>query len=185
MNKLILLSGGLDSAVCLAMNPSGHTLFVNYNQEAKDKERRASRKISQAFGSKHHEVGIFTENLEVDHVYADIKGVVPMRNCLLISVASMVGKTTFGDSDVEVIIGVQKGDNADFVDCRASFIEQMNEIAVAFGVSISAPLLTKSRAEVQAMAEEYDKATSFIRDIWSCYRGNESGPCGECLSCRQ
>jgi len=114
-----------------------------------------------------------------------VKGVVPMRNCLLISVASMVGKTTFGDSDVEVIIGVQRGDNADFVDCRASFIEQMNEISAAFGVSVSAPLLTKSRAEVQAIAEKYDKDTSFIRDTWSCYRGNESGPCGECLSCRQ
>jgi len=185
VDKLILLSGGLDSAVCLAMNPGGHTLFVNYNQESKNRERAASRKISRAFGAIHHEVGIFTENLKVNHVYADVKGVVPMRNCLLISVASMVGKTTFGDSDVEVIIGVQRGDNADFVDCRASFIEQMNEISAAFGVSVSAPLLTKSRAEVQAIAEKYDKDTSFIRDTWSCYRGNESGPCGECLSCRQ
>ncbi len=168
------------------MNPGAHTLFVNYNQEARNPEMLAARKIARTYNAKHHEAAIYQHEAEVEHAYADTKGIVPMRNCLLISMASIVGKNVFGQSSVNVIIGAQHGDDADFSDCRPSFINKMNEIAQSFGVSVEAPLINKTRSEIVRMAEQYDMERPFMRDTWSCYRGNsQGGPCGVCLSCQQ
>lgn len=168
------------------MNPGSHTLFVNYNQEARKPEMFAARKIARTFNARHHESAIYQHDAEAEHAYADTKGIIPMRNCLLISLASVVGKNIYCKSSVNVIIGAQHGDDADFADCRPGFIKKMNDIAQSFGVTVEAPLINKTRSEIVRLAEQYDMKKPFMRDTWSCYRGNvESGPCGLCLSCLQ
>ena len=169
---VVLLSGGLDSATALAgyKDRVALALGINYGQphiiELKYAERIA----------KHYEVD-----------YAEIRApelrkaddvVFEGRNALLLSIGTCCALAVRARG---VVIGCNWNDWERFPDCRPEFIDRIsNALNYAYGVSVVAPFLRMSKAEVAARARELGAP---IEQTWSCYQPHDGEPCGKCLAC--
>ena len=82
----------------------------------------------------------------------------------------------------KVLIANHFGDHAIYPDCRATFIESMNE-AMAYGtynnVNISAPYTGISKADIAKIGKKLGIDYSMT---YSCYKGGEYH-CGQCGTC--
>lgn len=200
---VVLLSGGLDSATCLAMALAQgyecHTLAFDYGQRHRA-EIQAAERISQTLGAASHRVlhlGLDTiggsaltdPDLAVPEQASE--GIpltyVPARNTIFLSLALGLAEV-LGAS--HIYIGVNAVDYSGYPDCRPAFIEafrRLASVATRDAVSgrapqIEAPLLHLSKAEIiqQGMALGVDYAMTL-----SCYQADEQGKaCGRCDSCR-
>jgi 7-cyano-7-deazaguanine synthase len=203
---VVLLSGGLDSATCLAVAQRAGfravCLSVDYGQRHRIELERA-RAVAAAHGVIDHRVvsldlraiggSALTADLAVPkHAAVDQlpTGIpvtyVPARNTLFLGLAlglcEVVGAT-------DVYIGVNAIDYSGYPDCRPEFIrafEQLAGLATKAGVEgarfrIHAPLsgLTKAGVIQLGMASGVDYALTH-----SCYDPDEHGlACGHCDSC--
>jgi 7-cyano-7-deazaguanine synthase len=69
-----------------------------------------------------------------------------------------------------------------YIDCTPEFVETMRrslELNTGGEVTLSAPFLTYSKADIFLLAREMSVPVNLT---YSCERGG--GPCGECLSCK-
>lgn len=180
MKTVVLLSGGLDSAVCLHLmvkergQDGVRAVTVDYEQPHFLEVGHAVR-LARSLGVEHRIItikglydtdsgGFFSEDADLS---VAAQTVVPMRNLILLSHAAVHG-------DV-VVIGANKDDQNDYPDCRQEFF---NEASKALGVKVEAPLISKTKSEVIAMAADLGIELS---DTLSCYRGTNCGSCAACL----
>jgi 7-cyano-7-deazaguanine synthase len=201
---VVLLSGGLDSATCLAIARSegleAYALSVAYGQRHAA-ELMAARRVADALGAREHriarvELGQFGGSALTDSTIAvptagPTEGIpvtyVPARNTVMLSIA-MAWAEVLGASDIYV--GVNAVDYSGYPDCRPAFIEAfeaMANLATKAGVEghklhIHAPLINMSKAEIiqrgTALGVEYGITVS-------CYQADDTGrACGRCDSCR-
>jgi len=210
---VVLLSGGLDSATCLALASNAgarvHALTIDYNQRHRI-ELEAAKTLAARYRVHRHIIlpldlrgfggSALTAEIDVpkDGVQPGIPiTYVPARNTIFLSVA-LGWAEAVGASDL--MIGVNALDYSGYPDCRPEFIEAfeaMANLATKAGVEGSAryavhtPLLALSKAEIVqlAAAEGLDMALT-----WSCYdptpgkgldgRFEANLHCGLCDSCR-
>jgi len=201
---VLLLSGGLDSATCLALaRRQGfdvYCLSFDYGQRH-CAELDAARRVAQAMGAAEHRVINFGlaqfggSALTDTKIAVPIGGVqpgipvtyVPARNTIMLSLA-LAWAEVLGSRDV--FVGVNAVDYSGYPDCRPEYIaafEQMANLATKAGVegvklSIHAPLIDLSKAEIirtgLALGVDYGLTVS-------CYQADGEGrACGECDSCR-
>lgn len=199
-----LLSGGLDSATCLAYaRREGfdcHALSFDYGQRHRV-ELDAARRLATVLGAKEHRVVDF--NLRVfggSALTADIAvpkdevgdGIpvtyVPARNTVFLSFA-LAWAEVLGASDI--FIGVNAIDYSGYPDCRPEYIaafERMANLATKAGVEgttqirIHTPLIQLSKREIIELARELGID---LRLTHSCYDPDSEGrSCGHCDSCR-
>ena len=171
--NVVLLSGGVDSLVCAELERrSGtlsHCLFVDYGHPSQAQEgwkafaycgaREVPLTVIQAFG------------MRLDDMQSQVgPRLVPARNAVLLSLAANASECG------AIVIGCNKADSTDYADCRPDFLSNM---ATGLGVDIRAPLLTKTKPEIVAMARALGLRRS---DSWSCYVGGLV-ECGTCPSC--
>lgn len=179
--ELVLLSGGIDSAVMLFRARSPIALFVNYGQRAHREELAAATALCKARGC---QLLVSAASMDTGRM-DDAPGVtgprvVAGRNLILVSLgvnaAASVGASV-------VWLGAQAGDAADYPDCRASFIAPLDRLSrAAYGVGVEAPLVMSSRANLAAEARHRIPPGL----TWSCYAPASPGvPCGACNSCKQ
>ena len=209
MKALVLMSGGLDSAVCLAKAVSLYgaeevlTLSVYYGQKHK-KELEASQKLAEYYGVERLELDlgkIFEGSTctllegaaeEVPHgEYAEqMKGkegtpvstYVPFRNGLFLSSAASIALCR-GCS--EIFYGIHADDAAGnaYPDTGMAFNRAISD-AVYIGsgnaLKITAPFVDKGKEAV--VAEGIRLGVPFEL-TWSCYEGKDKacGKCGTCL----
>jgi 7-cyano-7-deazaguanine synthase len=200
---VVLLSGGLDSAVALYLAKSQnfelHALSFDYGQRH-SRELDAAKAIAKKAGAKEHQVvtlkldkwggSSLTDSaieLEDGDVNRDDIPVtyVPARNMVFLSVAASLAEA-IGAQDI--FIGVSEVDYSGYVDCRKEFIDSM-EKAINMGtvmgaeknqpIKIHAPFVDKTKAQEIQLGEELGVDFGLT---WSCYRGGEK-PCGTCDSC--
>ncbi|MCT4587061.1 MAG: 7-cyano-7-deazaguanine synthase QueC [Carboxylicivirga sp.] len=200
---VVLLSGGLDSAVALYLAKSQnfelHALSFDYGQRH-SRELDAAKAIAKKAGAKEHQVvtlkldkwggSSLTDSaieLEDGDVNRDDIPVtyVPARNMVFLSVAASLAEA-IGAQDI--FIGVSEVDYSGYVDCRQEFIDSM-EKAINMGtvmgaeknqpIKIHAPFVDKTKAQEIQLGEELGVDFGLT---WSCYRGGEK-PCGTCDSC--
>lgn len=181
----VLLSGGLDSAVLLAMaarqSDDVEAVFVDYGQPSWNEEARAAANISRAFGVRLHST---TVRLECDAMRAGIgepgPRIVPNRNLVMLAIAANARPQS-----AEIWFGATAADH-EYRDCSRQFAVNAS---VALGITVRVPLVEKTRAEIQYLAATLgiDRA-----DTWSCYEPDRSRgiaypalPCGRCNSCGQ
>lgn len=201
---IILLSGGLDSATCLAVARQEkfecYTMSFDYGQRHRV-ELSASSAISRALGAAGHRVFKLDlrqwggSALTDDALAVPKDGVgegtpvtyVPARNLIFLSLASAWGEV-LGARDI--FIGVNSVDYSNYPDCRAGFIASFAE-TVRLGTravddhwrwEIHTPLQELSKAEIirlgVSLGVDYAMTTS-------CYDPDEFGrACGGCDSCR-
>jgi 7-cyano-7-deazaguanine synthase len=205
---VVLLSGGLDSATCLAIaSQSGfqpHAISFRYGQRHQYELERAER-VAQQLGSVSHRVvdidlAQFGGSALTDPEIEVPKGVtveeigqaipvtyVPARNTVFLSLALAFAET-IGSRDI--FIGVNALDYSGYPDCRPEFIkayEAMANLATKASIqgsnrlTIHTPLidLTKGQIIQRGLDLGVDYATTL-----SCYDPGKGGtPCRRCDAC--
>ena len=204
---IVLLSGGLDSSTCLAIEKDdGFTplaLSFRYGQRHTN-ELDCAAAIAASAGVEHLIADIdlaafggsalVDESIEipkhdsVDDLSADAVPVtyVPARNTIFLSFATAVAETR-GAHDV--YIGVNAVDYSGYPDCRPEFIEAfeaMANLATREGVEgrrlrIRTPLIDLSKAQI--IQRGLDLGVDYGRTL-SCYDPSMQGwACGRCDAC--
>jgi 7-cyano-7-deazaguanine synthase len=202
---VVLLSGGLDSATCLAIARSQgfdcYCLSFNYGQRHLA-ELEAAERVVKALGATEHRMlnlGLaqFGGSALTDTAIAvPTAGVqpgipvtyVPARNTIMLSLA-LAWAEVLGSRDI--FVGVNAVDYSGYPDCRPEYIaafEKMANLATKAGVegeagpSIHAPLIDLSKADIiragTKLGVDYGLTVS-------CYQADDAGrACGVCDSCR-
>lgn len=105
--------------------------------------------------------------------------VVPFRNGIMLAIACGMAESRNLDC---VFIANHAGDHAIYPDCRATFIESMNE-AMAYGtynnVNIVAPYTHLTKGQIATIG---GKLGIDYSKTYSCYKGGEKH-CGKCGTC--
>jgi len=200
----VLVSGGLDSATCLAIARAAgfdcHALSFSYGQRHAA-ELAAARRVAAALGAVEHRVmnidlAAFGGSALTDRGIAVPEGpttgipvtYVPARNTVFLSLA-LAWSEVLGAQDI--FIGVNAVDYSGYPDCRPEFIEAFERVAnlaTRAGVEgqarlrIQVPLISLSKAEIIRRGGELGVDYSLTV---SCYQADDEGrACGRCDSCR-
>ncbi len=205
---VVLLSGGLDSATCLAIAKAEgfapHAISFRYGQRHQY-ELDCARALSQQLGAVSHRVvdinlaqfggsALTDAAIEVpksDSVDDLATGIpvtyVPARNTVFLSLALALAETL---DCRDLFVGVNALDYSGYPDCRPEFIEafeRMANLATKIGVEqpgairIHAPLLHWTKAQIIAKGVELGVDYAATN---SCYDPGEQGvPCGHCDAC--
>jgi 7-cyano-7-deazaguanine synthase len=202
-----LLSGGLDSATCLALalrdGFACYALSFDYGQRHRN-ELEAAARIAKRFGVARHlvaHIGLdvfggsaLTSDIEVPKARSAAEmatGIpvtyVPARNTIFLSYA-LAWAETLESSDI--FIGVNALDYSGYPDCRPEFIEayeRMANLATKAGVEgrthlkIHTPLLHLTKAGIVKLASELGVPFGMTH---SCYDPEPDGlACGACDAC--
>lgn len=203
---VVLLSGGIDSTVCLGMairlgfDPIA--VSFDYNQRHRV-ELDAARQVAAFYGVRKHfvfSVGLFreiggsalTDNIAVPHGRsAEVIGYgipvtyVPARNLVFLSYALGVAERAEAQ---DIFIGVNAVDYSGYPDCRPEFILSFQSTANL----ATAPRRDGGRYEVHAplaaMSKEQIIRTGVaigapLHLTHSCYAPDGGASCGRCDSC--
>lgn len=201
---LVLLSGGIDSAVCLfmaALDVGGErvtALTFDWGQRCRAEERAASLALANAAGVGRHRIlevrfpydGILTmegRDVPLDRTPGEIGegGTAPTyfpgRNLVLLAYAFGIA---FDEGAASVYFGPNALDAAGYPDCRPEFVRAM-ELASSLaldepGIRLEAPLLGMSKAQVVQAGEGLGVPWEIT---FSCYAPVAGLPCGRCDSC--
>lgn len=200
---VVLLSGGLDSAVVTAIAASQgfevHALTLRYGQRH-EAELEAARRVAVAAGVRDHKFvdvplrlfggSALTDDIEVPKDEAAAGGIpityVPARNTVFLSLALAYAET-LGAWDI--FCGVNSVDYSGYPDCRPEYIasfEAMARLATKIGVEgadlhIHAPLIQMTKSEIIQAGLSLGVDFSLTH---SCYDPDTAGrPCRHCDSC--
>src|SRR5450830_755920 len=202
---VVLLSGGLDSATCLALVTrwgwTVHALSLDYGQRHRV-ELAAARVLARLYGAASHRVipipafGALGGSALTDRAIRVPKSAlgnekipvtyVPARNTLFLAFALGVAESS---GATEIVIGANALDYSGYPDCRPAFLKAFERVAKlgtkagAEGGSfaVRAPLLDMSKADIVRLALALGLDT---RLTTSCYDPGKGGrPCGSCDSC--
>ncbi|PIV35672.1 MAG: 7-cyano-7-deazaguanine synthase QueC [Lysobacterales bacterium CG02_land_8_20_14_3_00_62_12] len=199
---VILVSGGMDSAVTLAIARSQgfscYALTVDYGQRHHAELAAAARVASALAAVEHKTVQIDLRSLGGSALTAEIavpeapsSGIpvtyVPARNTIMLAVA-MAWAEVLGANDL--FCGVNAVDYSGYPDCRPAFIEafeQLAQLATKAGVEgnglrVHAPLMHLSKADIVLRGGQL--GVDFASTV-SCYQADAEGrACGRCDACR-
>jgi 7-cyano-7-deazaguanine synthase len=200
---IVLLSGGLDSATCLALAVQQgcdcYALSFDYGQRH-IAELEAARRVAQHVGVREHKIikldlgglggSALTDNsLPIPECESDGIPItyVPARNTVFLAYALAWAEVLQASS---IFIGVNALDYSGYPDCRPEFIaafQHLANLATKTGVEglvlkIETPLLQMSKADIiragATVGVDYSLTVS-------CYQLNSNGEaCGRCDSCR-
>ena len=204
---IVVLSGGLDSATCLALAKrrgfAPYALSFDYGQRHRC-ELEAARKVAASLGAVEHRIfqlglsqwggSALTDSsidVPVDEAAAGSEKIpityVPARNLVFLSLAAAWGEV-LGAHDI--FIGVNSVDYSGYPDCRAPFI-------AAFLAAVNAGTRAADEGwswRIHTPLQDLDKRGIIELGISagvnysltvSCYDPDEAGrACGHCASCQ-
>ncbi len=202
MKAVVLLSGGLDSTVCMSVaRAAGDELFplsFVYGQRH-SREIEQAQRVAEFYQVNQHLVlsanldaiggSALTAELEIPDGSLERKEIpvtyVPARNLIFLSYA-------LGYAEVlgagKIYIGVNALDYSGYPDCRPEFIRRFQELADYATkaavqdrktIKVETPLINLSKAEIIKLGI---KNHAPLHLTTSCYRGGEKA-CGTCDSC--
>jgi 7-cyano-7-deazaguanine synthase len=199
---VVLLSGGMDSAVVLAIARAQgfecHALSVRYGQRH-SAELDAASAVARALGAAAHKVvDVDLRAIGGSALTADIAvpespaaGIpvtyVPARNTIMLAVA-LGWAEVLGAKDL--FVGVNAVDYSGYPDCRPAFVEAFERLAnlatkagvEGQGLRVHAPLIDLSKADIVRRGIEL--GVDFSTTV-SCYQADARGrACGRCDACR-
>ncbi len=200
---IILVSGGLDSATCLALaKEAGYVccaLSFDYGQRSSS-ELAAAARIASAMQVADHRVvklgldaigGSALTDTTFDVPEQESEGIpityVPARNTVFLAYGLALAEAIDAAS---IFIGVNSLDYSGYPDCRPEYIEAfqaMMDLATkkaveGSSISLNTPLISLSKAEIiktgTLLNVDYSQTVS-------CYQADDRGrACGSCDSCR-
>ena len=202
---VLLLSGGLDSATCLALvsrwSWTVHALSFDYGQRHRI-ELSAARALARKYRVASHRVfaipafgalggsALTDRSIRVPKIALGKVRIpvtyVPARNTLFLALALGVAESS---GATEIVIGANALDYSGYPDCRPAFLKAFERVArlgTKAGAeggrfAVRAPLLHMSKADIVRLAVALGLDT---RLTTSCYDPGRGGrPCGACDSC--
>lgn len=200
---VVLVSGGLDSATCLAIaRARGYDCFAlsfDYGQRSVS-ELAAAKRVVESQGTIEHRVvslglgalggsALTDKNLAVpkDRTEGIPVTYVPARNTVFLAYALAWAEVI---DAIAIYIGVNALDYSGYPDCRPGYIDAFQNMmnlatkkAVEGGtIVLHAPLIEKSKAGIIKTGMEL--GVDYGLTV-SCYQADEEGnACGLCDSCR-
>lgn len=201
---VVLLSGGLDSTVCMAVAKSQDLeifpISFDYHQRHRI-ELYSARKVAAFYGVGRHLIvetnmeaiggsaltdpGINVPEGDIERADVPIT-YVPARNLIFLSYALSYAEVLQAQY---VFIGVNAVDYSGYPDCRPEFIQRFQALAdfstksAAVDrrhIEIATPLQTLSKKEIVLLGQRLGAPLALTH---SCYKGGEKA-CGVCDSCR-
>ena len=197
---VVLLSGGMDSCVTVAMARESCRLalmHVSYGQRTEERERRAFLDIARHYGVERTLMtrldhlktigGSALTDPERDAIRARRPGspvpdtYVPFRNTHLLAMAVSWAEVLGARS---VYIGAVQEDGSGYPDCREEYYEAFNRL-LRVGtrpetrLDVVTPLIHMSKEEI---VREGLRLGAPFHLTWSCYTEQEIA-CGRCESC--
>jgi 7-cyano-7-deazaguanine synthase len=205
---VVLLSGGMDSCVSLAMAIARHgasnvaLLHAGYRQRTQQRERRAFAEIADFYGIHKRLIvqldhfraiggsALTDKNIAVPENELDVSPqpganipvtYVPFRNAHFLSVAVSWAETIGAGA---IYIGAVAEDSSGYPDCRPEYYRAFQEV-VRVGtrpdthIEIVTPVITRKKSEIIRRGIELGAP---LHLTWSCYQ-NEDVACGACDSC--
>jgi len=207
MKSVVLLSGGLDSATCLAIAKADRTepyaLSILYGQRHMA-EIEASKRVAKALGAVEHrfvkvdlnQIGgsALTSDIEVPKDRDESQMTesipvtyVPARNTVFLSIALGYAEVLGAEA---IYAGVNAVDYSGYPDCRPEFVKAFAELArlaTKAGVEgrpidIRVPLIQLTKPQIIQRGLELGLDYGLTH---SCYDPDANGgPCHRCDSCR-
>lgn len=200
---IILLSGGIDSTVCLAMAQSAgfqcYALTLNYGQRNQF-EIAAAKKIAEQLGAVEHKVlnvpindwggsALTDKSLTVPEAatVAIPATYVPARNTIFLSLA--LGWAEVVDASA-IFYGANQQDDLNYPDCRQDYVNAfttMANLATKSGVTgkpltIETPLIAMSKIDIIQTGLDLGVDYSLTQ---TCYNPKDGGvACNHCDACR-
>ena len=201
--SVVLLSGGLDSATCLAIAKQNgyecYALNFDYGQRHRA-ELAAAQRVAQQLGAAEYRVikidlaGIGGSALTDVNIAVPTQlgaGIpvtyVPARNTVFLSLALAWAEVLHAR---HIFIGVNAIDYSGYPDCRPDYIaafERMANLGTKAGIEgqsfkIETPLMHLSKAQI--IHEGVRLGVDYASTV-SCYSAEDNGrACGQCDACR-
>lgn len=196
---VVLLSGGMDSAVCATLavrDFDAAAVHVSYGQRTQERERQSFLAICQRLKI-HDKLMVRNEALgliggsaltdesiavpEAENVGLSIPVTyVPFRNAHFLAVAVSWAEVLGAE---KVYIGAVEPDSSGYPDCRPAYYHAFNEVVKAGTkegkIEIVTPLIAMRKAEIVRLGLELGAPFDLT---WSCY-SREDQACGVCDSC--
>ncbi|MDR0309149.1 MAG: 7-cyano-7-deazaguanine synthase QueC [Candidatus Methanoplasma sp.] len=200
---IVLLSGGLDSAVTLAIaideGSEVTALSFRYGQRH-TRELDSAEAVCEHYGIDHKVIGIDLSSFRSALTDKSIKipsdregkldedipdTYVPARNIIFLSIAAGLCESAGAGA---VYIGANAVEYLGYPDCRPEFFLQFKKM-LAEGtkagiegrtIDIRTPLIGLSKADIVRKGKELGAP---LHLTWSCYKGGDTA-CGHCDSCR-
>jgi 7-cyano-7-deazaguanine synthase len=191
---VVLLSGGLDSAVALGLIQQTHQVVlavtVNYGQRNWPQEWQAAQTLAHWAGVKHLAVdlpwlaALLPTGMQThvnNHSRDTLEAVwVPNRNGILLNMAAAFAEHYAAQT---VVFGANADEGAAFPDNTPDYRQAVNA-ALRFStrnhVKVLAPVETLTKAQIWQTGLQLGIP---LHATWSCY-DNGAEPCGVCLSCQ-
>jgi len=197
-DALLLLSGGMDSGVLLAVSrPNYHHVICmgfDYGSKHSQRELAMAQRLASVYDASFVRIKLpfidelFSSSLLrsgddiPDGPYTDgsiASSVVPFRNGIMLSIG--VGYAENNGIDT-VLIASHAGDHPVYPDCSEAFTSAMSR-AAGYGtfnhVSVSAPFSSIDKKDIA----QKGRAAGFDFGLtWSCYKGLDIH-CGTCATC--
>jgi 7-cyano-7-deazaguanine synthase len=199
---VILVSGGMDSAVTMAIAQEQgflcYALSVSYGQRH-SAELNAANALAKIQGAAEHKtVVVDLRSIGGSALTSDIavpesasEGIpityVPARNTIMLSIA-LGWAEVLGANDI--FCGINAVDYSGYPDCRPEFLAAFQNLAnlatkagvEGAGLRLHAPLIAMSKADIAR--EGIRLGVDFSRTV-SCYQADDQGlACGRCDACR-
>ncbi len=199
-NCIVLLSGGLDSAVCLAIAKENGflpvTLTIDYGQKNRYELKAARRIVDYLNIQDHKQIKI---NLNTfggssltdtsiripDKETNDIPSTyVPGRNLIFLSVGVSLAEIKGAKS---IFIGANVRDFSGYPDCRNDFLKKFEQTANlatknSTQINIKAPLLNMKKSRIIKKGRELGLDLNLTSSCYDPY--SDGDPCGNCPSCK-
>ena len=200
--SIVLLSGGLDSAVSLAVkNHEGNeilVLFFDYGQKSMEFEKRASKNLAEYYKTDFKIIKLDwlkeitksalvnpdnsvpnadTYNMDDDAVSKNLW--IPNRNGLFVNIAASFADS-FGYD--EIVIGANEEEATSFKDNSQEFIDSITnslKFSANGNIKVVSPLIKMNKSDIILLGKKLNLPFSLIR---SCYN-NLNTHCGKCESC--
>ena len=200
---VVVLSGGQDSATCLALACRRYgaakvaAITFRYGQ-LHAVETKYARALAKRFGVKLHKIvkldfyRELTDNALMNPAKKITRKagascpstVVEGRNAMFLLAAGVWAKSLGAKA---IYTGVSEADYSGYPDCRAAFIraqQRTMRLAMEWPFTIVTPFMHMTKAEEWALADRLG-ILDLLRDrTVTCYRGVPGRGCGKCPACR-
>lgn len=202
MKSIVLLSGGIDSAVMLAEQVEEsdcYCITLDYHQRSEHAEIKAAKSIARLLHAIEHRVvtldlrsmlksSLTGERSLTIRTLAELREFdispeyVPARNTIMLSLALGWADSIGAE---QVLIGCTKEDRL-FPDCSLRYIQSMNQVAqtgTRVKPRIIAPYIHCLKHELISLAVSIG-AEGLLRESISCYQAKGLRHCGRCAACQ-
>jgi 7-cyano-7-deazaguanine synthase len=194
--SIILLSGGLDSAVSAAIaRKHSHPLFAltfDYGQRAASMEIMAAKKICRFLKIKHRSIKLpFFKEFKGLMLLSGTKKTgrfkrmqevwVPNRNALFINVAACFAE--YYRAQI-IVTGFNREEAREFPDNSDRFVRAINKslrCSTLNKVKVRSYVSTYAKKEIYQLGLKHNVP---VDHIYSCYLGGKN-MCGKCASCKR